>query len=114
MTARRRTWGANREGEAAADLIVILNGTVEVTKRVSTGPNEQRIIVLGEGTTLGEMTLVSRGRRSATARAMTPARVGVLSAEHLEQAAGRWHREQRCCGIRVTFPGGCASPTRRP
>lgn len=46
-----------REGDAATELIVILQGAVEVTKRVAAGDHEHHIATLRDGTTLGEMTL---------------------------------------------------------
>jgi CRP/FNR family cyclic AMP-dependent transcriptional regulator len=76
-----------REGDAATELIIIQQGSVEVTKLVAAGDHEQRIATLREGTTLGEMTLVDRAPRSATARAVAPTRVGILSMDRLAHLA---------------------------
>jgi CRP/FNR family transcriptional regulator, cyclic AMP receptor protein len=76
-----------REGDAAAELIVIQQGSVEVTKRVAAGDRDQRIATLRDGAMLGEMTLVDRARRSATVRAIEPTRVGILLMDRLERLA---------------------------
>lgn len=72
-----------REGDAATELIIILRGAVDVTKRVAAGDHEHRIATLRDGATLGEMTLVDRAPRAATARAVAPTRVGILSMNRL-------------------------------
>ena len=72
-----------REGDAASELIIILEGAVEVTKRVAASDQEHRLATLHEGTTLGEMTLVDRAPRSATARTVAPSRIGILSMDRL-------------------------------
>lgn len=76
-----------REGDAATELIVIMKGVVEVTKRVAAGDREHRLATLRDGTTLGEMTLVDRAPRSATVRAVAPTRVGILSMDRLADLA---------------------------
>src|SRR5215217_2350403 len=68
-----------REGDPAGELLVIQQGSVDVTKRVAGAEHEQRIATLEAGATLGEMTLLDRAPRSATVRATTRARVGILS-----------------------------------
>lgn len=75
------------EGDPATELILILHGTVEVTKRVAGSDREHRLATLGEGTTLGEMTLVDRAPRSASARAIAPTRIGVLAMDDLADLA---------------------------
>jgi CRP-like cAMP-binding protein len=74
-----------REGDPATELLVIQQGSVEVTKRVADAAHEQRIATLEAGATLGEMTLLDRGPRSATVRATTTTRVGILSMDRLQQ-----------------------------
>jgi CRP-like cAMP-binding protein len=76
-----------REGDAANELVIILEGSVEVIKRVAESGQEHRLATLHEGTTLGEMTLVDRAPRSATARTVTPSRIGILSMDHLAALA---------------------------
>jgi hypothetical protein len=60
---------------------------VEVTKRVAATERDQRVAMLHEGATLGEMTLVDRTPRSATVRAVGTTVVGVISMDALEQLA---------------------------
>jgi len=74
-----------REGEPASDLFVICSGEVEVTKRAAEG-QEHRLTTLGAGATFGELTLVDRGPRSASVRALAPTMVGVLSMAALDRA----------------------------
>jgi CRP-like cAMP-binding protein len=74
-----------REGDPAGELLVIQRGSVDITKRVAGTEREQRIATLEAGTTLGEMTLLDRAPRSATARATTTTRVGILSMDRLQQ-----------------------------
>jgi CRP-like cAMP-binding protein len=76
-----------REGDAAAELFIIQEGSVEVTKLVAAGDRERRISILPEGATLGEMTLIDRSPRSATVRAIERTRVGVLSMDRLADVA---------------------------
>ncbi len=73
-----------REGEPAAELFVILAGEVEVTKRAVEG-QEHRLTTLGAGATFGELTLVDRGPRSASVRALESTRVAVLSMAALDR-----------------------------
>jgi CRP-like cAMP-binding protein len=74
-----------REGDAAGELLVIQQGSVDVTKRVAGAEHEHRIATLDAGATLGEMTLLDRAPRSATVRAATTTRVGILSMDRLQQ-----------------------------
>ncbi len=73
------------EGEPATELFVILRGRVEVTKRAP-GGQEHRLTFLGDGTTFGELTLVDRGPRSASVRAVEPTTVAVLAMAALDRA----------------------------
>jgi CRP-like cAMP-binding protein len=74
-----------REGDPAGELFVIQEGSVDVTKRVAGAEHEHRIATLEVGATLGEMTLLDRAPRSATVRAATTTRVGILSMDRLQQ-----------------------------
>ena len=76
-----------QEGEAATDLLIIQAGSVEVTKRVAAGDRDQCIATLGPSMTLGEMTLLDRAPRSASARAAVATRVGILSMDDLARLA---------------------------
>jgi CRP/FNR family transcriptional regulator, cyclic AMP receptor protein len=73
------------EGDPSAELIVIQRGSIDVTKRSADGARDQRLATLGPGASLGEMTLLERTPRSATARAVGPAQVGILSMDALEE-----------------------------
>ena len=74
-----------REGDPAAELLVIQQGSVDVTKRVAGAEHEHRIATLEAGATVGEMTLLDRAPRSATVRAAATTRVGSLSMDRLAQ-----------------------------
>jgi NADH dehydrogenase len=64
------------EGDAGDSLFMILSGRVEVLKRFGAEPRVVR--TLGPGEYFGEMALLGRHPRSATARALTPLDVLVL------------------------------------
>ncbi len=57
------------EGETSRELFVIDQGTVEVSL-TTMDQSSTPLINLGEGQVFGEMTLVDRGARSATVKAM--------------------------------------------
>jgi signal transduction histidine kinase len=61
-----------REGEDADGLYVVLDGRLEVTKRV--GSDDLQVGAVGAGEVVGEMALLERGPRTATVRAVTAAR----------------------------------------
>lgn len=64
-----------REGDQGDGVYVVMEGTLEVTKRDSQG-KEQSIARLSDGTVVGEMSLVSGdAARSATVTATTDARL---------------------------------------
>jgi CRP-like cAMP-binding protein len=64
-----------REGDAGDGVYVVLEGTVEVTKRDSHG-QQQSIARLSDGTVVGEMSLVSGdAARSATVTATSDAKL---------------------------------------
>ena len=57
-----------KQGEAGSELFIVSEGLVEVTIRERTTP---RVVVnLGFGQLIGEMSLVDRGTRSATVKAV--------------------------------------------
>jgi CRP-like cAMP-binding protein len=72
-----------REGEEPGAMFVVLGGEMEVTKR-SRGGMEARVAVLGPGDWFGEMSIVDIQPRSATVRALAPARLIRLSAADLD------------------------------
>jgi CRP-like cAMP-binding protein len=57
------------EGETSRELFIIGQGMVEIS--LGTADASTPIINLGTGQVFGEMTLVDRGARSATAKALT-------------------------------------------
>lgn len=67
-----------REGEPAKEMLVVLDGLLEVVKESITGA-EECIATLGPGDVAGEMSLVDIQPRSAAVRAIAPASVVVLS-----------------------------------
>ena len=68
-----------REGDAGDGVFVVLEGTVEVTKRDSQG-KEQSIAKLSDGTVVGEMSLVSGdAARSASVTATSDAKLLKIS-----------------------------------
>mgnify|MGYP001811355954 FL=1 len=58
------------EGEQGSDAYVILNGLMEISRRVGTA--EILLSTCGSGEIIGEMALIEHMPRSATARALKP------------------------------------------
>jgi Cyclic nucleotide-binding domain len=80
------------EGEAADDIVLVLDGMVEVDVGGSVLAN------LGPGAVLGERAALEQGRRTATVRAVTDCRVvsylaADLSPDDLRELATGHHRE---------------------
>lgn len=77
-----------REGEEGSGLFLLLQGSVEVVKQ---GPNgvTQRLAAVDAPSVLGEMSLVSERRHSATVRATTDAEFRVLGREDFLRLLGR-------------------------
>jgi CRP-like cAMP-binding protein len=74
------------EGDSGDSLYMIIAGQVEVLKRF--GQEERAVGVLGPGEYFGEMALLGRDPRSATARALTSLDVLVLPASDFSALAG--------------------------
>ncbi|HZN94530.1 MAG TPA: cyclic nucleotide-binding domain-containing protein [Myxococcales bacterium] len=73
-----------REGDAGDGVYVVLEGTMEVTKRDRQG-KEQSIAKLSDGTVVGEMSLVSGdAARSATVVATSDARLLKISSSKFQ------------------------------
>ncbi len=72
-----------REGEAARELYVLLDGEMEVLKRSRRG-REQRVAILGPNDSFGEMSVIDMQPRSATVRALAPSRVLRVSTEDMD------------------------------
>jgi CRP-like cAMP-binding protein len=93
--SRPRRYSAGKiifeEGELGDSLFVIATGEVEVLRRDSSG-EQKAIAVLSAPEFFGEMSLIDKEYRSATARARTDVEVLHLSAENLT-AFRKQHRD---------------------
>ncbi len=68
-----------REGEEADGLFVVLEGRLEVTKRV--GEDDLQVGAVGPGEVVGEMALLEQGPRTATVRAVEAGRTLFIARE---------------------------------
>ena len=80
------------EGEAADDIVLLLDGLMQVEA------NGTELARLGPGSILGERAAVEQGRRTATVRAVTDCRVvsylaADLPARDLRELAAGHYRE---------------------
>ena len=73
------------EGEESWSLFIILEGVVGIFKSNKLTGDVHDVAQLLAGNFFGEMSLVDRAPRSASARAMTPCRLFQVSRENLEQ-----------------------------
>lgn len=74
-----------RKGDAAADCFVITEGRIAISAHAGDG-RESVVAILGPGDLVGEMAMFDGGPRSADARALTPARLQVLSFDDVRSA----------------------------
>jgi CRP-like cAMP-binding protein len=73
-----------REGDPFAhEMYVVLEGEMEVSKRSRRG-RDTRIAILGPSDSFGEMSIVDMQPRSATVRALAPARLVRMTSEDLD------------------------------
>ena len=72
-----------REGDEGNAMYVVLAGEIEVTKASRNGV-DARVAMLGPGDWFGEMSIVDIQPRSATVRAIAPARLVRISAADLD------------------------------
>ena len=84
-----------REGDPATELFIIRAGLVEVAKCAPGTTVDHRLTTLGAGASFGELTLVDRGPRSASVRALEPTTVAILQMEALDRAT------EQDAGLRV-------------
>lgn len=81
-----------REGDEGRRLFLVLDGNVRIEKQQ--GEATVELAVLGPGASFGEMALFDGHPRSATARALGPGRVRVLSVDrHVVSRLGRENPE---------------------
>lgn len=71
------------EGEAGDDMYVVLHGDIEVLKKSKRG-TDSCVAVLGPRDWFGDMSIVDVQPRSATVRALSPARLLRVAASDLE------------------------------
>src|SRR6185295_5282062 len=72
-----------REGDAAREMYVVLDGEVEVLKKSRRG-RDMRVAILGPSDCFGEMSLIDVQPRSATVRVLAPARLLRMTSEDLD------------------------------
>jgi CRP-like cAMP-binding protein len=80
-----------RQGEKADKLYLVKEGLLEVLVQARSGTENQAAVVhLGAGQSIGEMSWVDKGRRSATVRAISPsAEVVLIKFTRLNEICGR-------------------------
>ena len=78
-----------RQGDADDQLLLLFDGVVEVEK------DGESITELGPGTILGEMAVLTGGRRTATVRARTPCRIAIVASDQIDKEALRRLAESR-------------------
>lgn len=59
------------EGDPGREMFVVLSGSVEIYRQTE-GDKIHSLATLGQGEMFGEMALVAKGRRFASARALAP------------------------------------------
>jgi len=72
------------EGDSSRDLLLTLTGTIELRRQFVRHPGDYLLATLQSGQLLGEMSLLSGYRRSATAVAMGEVEAAVLAPSALE------------------------------
>lgn len=75
------------EGESGTEAFIIADGTVEIYRRV--GNREQVLATVGRGEVIGEMSLVDRHPRMASARALAGTELIVISENDLQRRLDR-------------------------
>ena len=78
-----------RQGDTSDQLLLLFDGVVEIEK------DGKVIAELGPGTILGEMAVLTGGRRTATVRARTPCRVAIVSSDQIDKDGLRRLAESR-------------------
>jgi len=86
-----------KEGETAAEMFVVLSGEFEVLKRSKRGI-EARVAMLGTGDWFGEMSILDVQPRSASVRALAPARLLTITSGDLDAI---YRRDQKAYALLV-------------
>ena len=92
-----------REGEAGEWMLLLLKGTVDVTKRVDASPDDSspagssRIAVIQRGAAIGEMSMLDSEPRYASCIAIEAVEAGVLG----RQAIGLLIRDHPSVGAKL-------------
>jgi len=73
-----------KEGEAGAEMFVVVSGRVRISKMVK-GVGEEALTILDAGAYFGEMAMIDDAPRSADALAHTPCALAVIRREDLDQ-----------------------------
>jgi CRP/FNR family transcriptional regulator, cyclic AMP receptor protein len=87
LATRREVPGGEllfKEGDAGAEMYVVVAGRVRISKRVP-GVGEEALSILEPGSYFGEMAMIDDAPRSADALAHTPCAVAVIRREDLDQ-----------------------------
>jgi hypothetical protein len=84
------------QGDTGSDIFLLLDGILAIEV------DEQLVTELGPGAILGERSMMEGGRRTATLRAVTPARVAVLPVDQLDRKLLVELREQHLDRPRTT------------
>ncbi len=106
-----------REGELGRDMFVVLGGEMEILKQ-SKREQTSRVAMLGPSDWFGEMSILDVMPRSATVRALAPAKALKLSAGDLDGLyrrdvkSLRDHRSQHRAGDVSPPPGRRRHPRR--
>lgn len=72
-----------KEGDPAREMYLVLDGEIEVLKKSRRG-RETRVAILGPNDCFGEMSIIDMQPRSATVRALGPARLLKISTEEMD------------------------------
>ena len=98
------------EGEPGDSLYIVLAGKVKLGRRASDG-RENLVAVMGPSDQFGELSLFDPGPRTATAVAVTDARIAVLPKDPLRPLGVRAtaDRAAAACGSSLA---GCVVRTR--
>jgi CRP-like cAMP-binding protein len=77
-----------REGDRGNEMFVVISGDVEISKATSS-TSSKTLIVLSKGDIFGEMAIIEKKSRSATATAVTDTRLLVLNEALFDSTLGR-------------------------